>query len=783
MKLWCGAGMVVLLLLMSSTLLAAPAQAQGEIRTEILEPYANGYGNEWTVTGAGSAWEAVKHRTKTSSSVSAKAKGKLQSVTLGKEGAEWRYKSGWKLKRIVYKYISATPKSGAADMGSVGTLETENLPTSEATESFSPSASYLKYQQADWERGGPGWYPFEVYFEQLKKETTASDVYAVWAEVEVEAPSVQPAGVAVGWGRNYPHDVLDIGYESNYEVSPITLAGPSDITQMAIADDTSFALLANGTVKAWGGGGGAGGKGLLGDDSHKDSSTPVAVDEELADGEVREMTGVQAIAASGVHALALLSNGKVMTWGGAEFGQRGNGESGFYEETVEGHKQKGAHAIAPRDVAVEVPGLSGVVSIASGGADDYAVLTNGTVEAWGLNLKGMLGNGDTPGPETCVGETELKGAACSTRPAPVCALGATAPCTSERGNVLGGVADVSAGAETGTREGAAYAVSDGAPVAWGNNNHGQLGDDSTEASAVPVQVDMKLLEKEKAIREGESVSAVAGGDTFALALLSDGEVIAWGSGTDGNLGSGPLEECSKNAPKCSKTPKLVSGLKEVSKIAAGLSFSLALSNGTLYAFGDNEHGQLGIGNTTNTDVPTPVTGISHVGSMVAGNGPKAGEAHSFALLESGSGPPPLLTIKPGPLTLEISWIFSSSEDKIRWKRDQTVAEEAKEEKIEEDEEALEAAKSEGATEEANSLEAEIAQLKKELKEEEEEKSKPSKTVTRTGAEAESCSAATPCHYLIDEYLEEPLTSEAYAVTVRSVGEFDRTIVGTPLKEE
>jgi Subtilase family len=155
-------------------------------RTEILEPYSNGDDSGWKVTGATYAWEAVKHTTKTSSYISASDKGKTQSIVLGKEGAEWRYKEGWTIKNIIFKYISDSPSSSAAaDIGALGTFETKSLPTALATEAFSP-VGYPEYAQEDWEHGGPGWYPFEVYFQQLKSESSVSKVYAAWVEVEVE---------------------------------------------------------------------------------------------------------------------------------------------------------------------------------------------------------------------------------------------------------------------------------------------------------------------------------------------------------------------------------------------------------------------------------------------------------------------------------------------------------------------------------------------------------------------------------------------------------------------
>ena len=64
-------------------------------------------------------------------------------------------------------------------------------------------------------------------------------------------------------------------------------------------------------------------------------------------------------------------------------------------------------------------------------------------------------------------------------------------------------------------------------MAWGENNDGQLGNDTTTTEKEPVEV--------KVITEA---SAVAGGEFHSLALLKSGKVMAWGENNDGQLGNG-----------------------------------------------------------------------------------------------------------------------------------------------------------------------------------------------------------------------------------------------------
>src|SRR5207248_1417945 len=85
--------------------------------------------------------------------------------------------------------------------------------------------------------------------------------------------------------------------------------------------------------------------------------------------------------------------------------------------------------------------------------------------------------------------------------------------------------------------------------------------------------------------------ALAGGATHSLALRADGTVWSWGKNTQGCLGNGA-------ATGTQATPAQVDNLQHVISIAAANSHSLALkSNGTVWSWGDNGTGQLGVGTT------------------------------------------------------------------------------------------------------------------------------------------------------------------------------------------
>jgi alpha-tubulin suppressor-like RCC1 family protein len=117
-----------------------------------------------------------------------------------------------------------------------------------------------------------------------------------------------------------------------------------------------------GTAQAWGHN-----FGTLSDGTFEDRSTPVPVN---------GLTNVTAVCSGSLHTLALLSDGTVMAWGNNQSGQLGEGTLTPVENTP-----------------VQVSGLANVMAIASGSAHSLALLSDGTVMAWGNNELWQLGDG------------------------------------------------------------------------------------------------------------------------------------------------------------------------------------------------------------------------------------------------------------------------------------------------------------------------------------------------------------------------------------------------------
>ena len=142
------------------------------------------------------------------------------------------------------------------------------------------------------------------------------------------------------------------------------------------------------------------------------------------------------------------------------------------------------------------------------------------------------------------------------------------------------------------------ARSDGSVWAWGQNNDGQLGNNSTVDSHVPVQV------------SGLSgVASLSGGDTHSLALRADGTVWAWGHNGYGQLGTNSFND--------SWVPVQSSGISGVSLAPGSGQHSLALkADGTVWGWGDNSYGQFGNDSTSYTLLPveSDMSGVAIAGS-------------------------------------------------------------------------------------------------------------------------------------------------------------------------
>jgi alpha-tubulin suppressor-like RCC1 family protein len=289
-------------------------------------------------------------------------------------------------------------------------------------------------------------------------------------------------------------------------------------------------------------------------------------------------------AAGGGHSLGLASDGSIIAWGLNSYGQLGIGSITASSEPT----------------AVTLPANRKAIAVAAGANHSLALASDGTLLAWGRNSSGQLGNNST--------------------------TQSTVPVAVTSSGVLSGRTVVAIAA------GGAHSLalcSDGKVAAWGYNTYGQLGNNSTTASSVPVVVTYS-----SGALAGKSVVAIAAGANHSLALCSDGTVVAWGRNANGQLGNNSTNQSNIPVAVTTNSGALVN--KTVVWIAAGGSHSLALCNdSSIAAWGLNSSGQLGNGTTTESTTPVAVvaSGVLQGKSVIM---VAAGSAHSLAQCTDGT---------------------------------------------------------------------------------------------------------------------------------------------------
>jgi alpha-tubulin suppressor-like RCC1 family protein len=351
-------------------------------------------------------------------------------------------------------------------------------------------------------------------------------VGAMPAALTAGSASAQDAtgGTVAHWGRGH--------------LSPLTVHLPAPVVEVGTSNTTSYALLNNGALYAWGNGG----SGQLGNGTTKNyTATPVKV--KFPAGVM--IASIPTDAMPWNAAFAIDTTGHVWGWGADKGG-----------EMCQGNQQSSS-------TPVELLNFSHVTAVA-GAAQHATYDAGGVLYSCGSNYDGQLGDGSTAASEVPVQVKKLSGASV--------------------------IALVSGFGNTGAL------LSTGQYYDWGMDRAGQLGNGTVgKSSDVPVQVHLPAAATQ-AVLGGNAT-----GDGQTLVMLSDGSVYAWGANSAGQLGTGATG--SKRSPVQISPP---AGVTYQTLATAGDS-SYAVSNtGDVYAWGGNNGGQLGDGTTTASRTPVLV---------------------------------------------------------------------------------------------------------------------------------------------------------------------------------
>jgi len=301
----------------------------------------------------------------------------------------------------------------------------------------------------------------------------------------------------------------------------------SGVSAAVAGDEFNCALMIDGTARCWG----LGEKGQRGDGSF--------VQYTLSPSQVSGVTTAVSLAAGYNHACALLADGTMQCWGDNAHGQLGN-----------------PSITAPTAVPVAVTGVSGVAAMTVGAFHTCAVMADHTVQCWGSNNLGQLGDGTYNDASTPV--------------------------------VVSGLSGVTALAGGGSHT---CALAAGAVYCWGNGYDGELGQGAFAPSTTPVQV------------SGISTAvAIRAGWVHTCALLQDGSVWCWGSNGVGQLGDGTAQDAT--------APVRALGISTATNLTVSWWHHTCalLANASIKCWGENTWGQLGDGTTTTTSTPVSMSG-------------------------------------------------------------------------------------------------------------------------------------------------------------------------------
>jgi alpha-tubulin suppressor-like RCC1 family protein len=500
-------------------------------------------------------------------------------------------------------------------------------------------------------------------------------------------------GTVIGWGENYwgaagglNGSGSVVGGGTSTGAAPTVFLGVTlqGVQAISAGGQYSAALLADGTIRAWG----LNWSGqVLGTDAQGSAITASVPSAGTVQILGTPLTGVARFSAGYHHSAAILGTGSVVCWG-AGLQDTGTGES-FGQSLVPAGLLDAVevsagvfHTAAVRSDGTVVcwgagrsetgtenygqsivpPGLSGVIRVVASNLHTVALKSDGTVVVWG-------GRGDpvfTPPPGlagvvTIAAGDKFTAAVKANGEVVVWAKTPTSTSNASADSAYRGV-PIPLGAAVEVAAGDSHAMAllaDGTVMCWGSNANGRCRGTRADGTPIVDAVDQIPVEIGGEVLRG--VTAIAAGSSHSMALRESGLVSAWGSNVSGccdvpaDLGPGVAVAAGRSfsmalldgggvrcwgdnsAGQCS----VPEGLYAVRRIAAGTSHALALrADGSILCWGSNAAGQCAgtdgrgytIKSSSGDGRPVRWRGRDLVGATsVAGGG-----LHSLAALQDGT---------------------------------------------------------------------------------------------------------------------------------------------------
>jgi alpha-tubulin suppressor-like RCC1 family protein len=340
------------------------------------------------------------------------------------------------------------------------------------------------------------------------------------------------------------------------------------IEQVSTSGNHACVRIDDGSIKCWGGN--YEGQLGLGDQSYR-GDFPGEMGDSLRTVDLGTGRGVKLVHARSFRTCAILENDSVKCWGQNTSSQLGLGDSN-------------SRGDASGEMGDNLPEFDlgtgrAATALAMGGVHTCALLTNGTVKCWGINIEGATGR-PVDDPTRPVGDALVPVNLGNGRTARMITAGNTHTCA---------------------------LLDNGSIKCWGGNDHGQLGLGDTDSrgdttgelgDALP-SVDLGA---------GRTALAVVAGDLHTCAILEGGKVKCWGSNDQGQLGLGDMEDRGDGLDAMARSemgdnlPEVELGIGYAAvALGAGTAHTCGLfDNGAVKCWGSGSANGLGTGQSRGT---------------------------------------------------------------------------------------------------------------------------------------------------------------------------------------